>query len=441
LYDNAQIAINYLEAYQLSGRPRLAGVARETLEYVLRDLRHPEGGFLSAEDADSLPGGPRRNGHKAEGAFYVWSKEEVVALAGPEDGELFCLRYGVRPGGNVMFDPQNEFAGQNVLYLDLELEEAARERGLEPAQAEEALERTRRRLFEARRRRPRPDLDDKVLVSWNGLMISALAKGFTVLGEPRFLEAARQAARFLRERLRDPESGRLRRRWRDGEAAGDGLADDYAFLVQGLLDLYEADFDPEWLEWALALAEQELRLFYDPDNGGFYMTASDHDSSLLVRMKESQDNVEPAASSLAALGLMRLAELCGRPDLRSAAAKTIALFSDQMRESPRSLPQMLVTLDLFRSKPRQIVIAGQPGAPDTELLLQRVRRRFLPGAVVLLADGGAGQARLAQRVPHLSRMMRQGGKATAYVCMDWACQAPVTQPDQLDALLDRRQGR
>ncbi|MBI4345851.1 MAG: thioredoxin domain-containing protein [Elusimicrobia bacterium] len=433
LYDNAQLAVNYLEAHLATGDADFARVARETIEYVLRDLGHPEGGFYSAEDADSAqPAGD--HGHKSEGAFYLWSKDEIETLLG-DDAELFCLRYGVRPGGNVMFDPQNEFSSRNVLYRDLDLSEAAHERKTSMEAAASAVDRGRKKLFEARAKRPRPDLDDKILASWNGLMITTLAKATQTLREPRYLAAAQSAAKFLRAKLYDAKMRRLARRWRDGEAGGPAVADDYAFVIQGLVDLYEADFDPAWLEWALDLAETLQRLYYDPIGGGYYMTASDHDRRLLVRMKESQDNVEPAASSVASLALLRLSVLCGRADLREAAEQTLELFADQMKDSPRSLPQMLVALDFSRAKTREIVVAGDPGAPDTEALLERVRAKLLPHAVVLLADGGERQKKLARWLPFLKDIRRKDGKATAYVCVDYGCQSPVTDPTALDELL------
>ncbi|MBI5203084.1 MAG: thioredoxin domain-containing protein [Elusimicrobia bacterium] len=434
LYDNAQLAVNYIEAFVLTKEPEFARVARETLDYILRDLRHPDGGFFSAEDADSAPPPGEPQGHKAEGAFYIWSKEEIASLLG-KDAELFCLRYGVRPGGNVMFDPQNEFGSRNVLYLDLELQEAAHERKTSVDEAQQAVERGRRALFEARATRKRPDLDDKVLVSWNALAITALAKASQALGEKTYLEAAQAGARFLHKNLWNQKTHRLARRWRDGEAGGPAVADDYAFLIQSLIDLYETDFDPHWLEWALELTDTLQRLFYDPIGGGYYMTASDHDARLLVRMKESQDNVEPSASSVAAIALLRLSVLTGREDLRDAADKTLELFADQMKESPRSLPQMLVALDFHRAKAREIVVAGELGAPDTEALLSRVRARLLPHAVIVLADGGDGQKKMARWLPFLKDVKKKGGKATAYVCTDYACQAPVTDPSALDELL------
>ena len=435
LYDNAQLAVCYLEAYQVTADESLAAVARGTLDYLLRELSRPDGAFLSAEDADSLPAGSGQDGRKTEGAFYLWTKEEILRLAGEDDGELFCLRYGAQPGGNALSDPQGEFGQRNVLYLGLDLEEAARERKLSVEEAARKIEAVRLKLLEARSARPRPDVDDLVVAGWNGLAITAMAKGFQALGERRYLDAAQAAARFLRRHLYDEKTATLQRRWRDGETRGPGVADDYSCLVQGLLDLYESDFDPAWLDWAVVLTERQLLLFFDEAGGGFYMTAPDHDPRLLVRMKETQDNVEPAASSIAALNLLRLSRLLGREDFRQAAGKTLEGFAEQMADSPRSLPQMLVALDLLRARPREIVIAGRRGAPDTEALLARVRRQFLPHAVVLLADSDAGPDGRTARLPALTAMRPLGGKAAAYVCSDFACQAPVTEPERLDGLL------
>jgi len=280
-------------------------------------------------------------------------------------------------------------------------------------------------LLAARNRRPRPERDDKILTSWNGLMISALAKGYQVLEDPRYLAAAVQAARFIRLHLYDPASRRLYRRWRQGEKNILGMAEDYAFLVQGLIDLYEASFDVSNLEWAIEMAEQQNTLFYDDKNGGFFMTELRHDPALLVRSKESSDQVEPAASSVAVLNLLRLAQYADRADFRKAAEQTLKLFGDLMRERPRSLAQLLTALDFFLSKPRQIVIAGDPAASDTRAMLQAVCRRFLPNKTLILADGSKDQDLLAQRLPFLKEVIPIDGKATAYICTGSVCDLPT----------------
>jgi uncharacterized protein len=432
LYDNAQLAVNFLEAYQLSRDGEFARVARETLDYVRRDMTHPQGGFYSAEDADSLPS-PQAD-HKKEGAFYVWEKEEVLKVLGAEAGEVFAFRYGVEKGGNALEDPHGEFPNKNVLYAAQEVADVAKRFGKTESEVAKTLEDSKRKLFAERAERPRPHLDDKVLTSWNGLMISAFAKAAQVLGEPAYEKSAVEAARFLKEKLWDARGRRLYRRWRDGERAVPGTADDYAFLAQALTDLYETDFDPAWLDWAVELAEVLLKDFYDAKAGGFFMTAPGHDEHLLMRVKESSDNVEPSADSVAALTLLRLADFTDRKDFRAAADKTLRAFALVMNEQPRAAPQMLCALDRALGKSVQVVIAA-PSAAAGAALLKTVRARFLPNKIVLLADGGARQAALAERLPFLKGMVPVGGKPTAYVCVDYACRLPVTDPAALEAQL------
>ncbi len=435
LYDNAQLAVNYLEAYQLTKDPDFARVARETLDYVLRDMTHPDGGFFSAEDADSLRPGAEEKG---EGAFYVWEKPEILKLAGAEAGEIFSYRYGVKEHGNAESDPQGEFREKNILYVAHSIPETAKRFHRTPAEIESVLRETKSTLFEARARRPRPQRDDKVLAAWNGLMISALAKGSQVLDEARYRQAAEKAARFVRERLYDAQSRRLYRRWRDGERKVPGNADDYAFLAQGLIDLYEASFDPQWLQWALELTETQDQLFYDAKDGGFYSTTQGQDKNLLVRSKQDSDNVEPSANSVAALNLLRLAQFTDRKELRAMAEKTLTLFGKQMKEQPQSLLQMLVALDFDLAKPRQIVIAGDPQAADTRRMLRLVQSRFIPVKILMLADGGKDQAALTRWLPFMNGVSRLKGKATAYVCVDYACNLPTSDPGTLDKILESK---
>ncbi|MBI5624358.1 MAG: thioredoxin domain-containing protein [Elusimicrobia bacterium] len=444
LYDNAQLAVNYLEAYQAAKDPELARVARETLDYVLRDMTHPEGGFYSAEDADSLP--PELKGkvedigheHRSEGAFYLWTKAEILLVLGRETGELFSYRYGVEAGGNAESDPQGEFKGKNILYLAHTLPETARKSGKPEAEVTRSLADARRKLLEARAPRPRPHRDDKILSDWNGLMISAFAKAAQVLDDPKYLEAAGRSARFIRKQLYDGKTNRLHRRWREGERKVPGLGSDYALLTQGLIDLYEASFDPAWIEWAVRLSEAQLKLFYDPGKGGFYQTAPGHDKNLLVRTMDDSDNVIPAASSVAALNFLRLSQFTGRKDFREAAEKTLTRFGAQMAQQPRSLPQMLVALDYALSKPRQIIIAGAPAGPDTLKMLREVHQRFIPSKILMVVEDGKSKDYFLKRLPFLKGVSRIKGRATAYVCVNYACELPTNDLEVFRSILDRK---
>ncbi len=440
LYDQAQLAVSYLEAYQLTGDPSLAQTARGILEYVLRDLTGPEGGFHSAEDADSALHHERPDEH-AEGAFYVWSWGEIEKLLG-EDAALFGRVYGVKEEGNVSHDPFGEFGGKNVLYAAAGVEEAARELDLTVAEVRERLERSRAVLFEARRLRPRPLLDDKVLTAWNGLMISAFARGHRVLDEPRYGEAARRAAELVAARLYHAESKTLKRRFRKGSVAIDGFADDYAFYVQGLLDLYEATLEGRWLLLALDLTETQNRLFRDSRSGAFFST-SGKDPSILTRVREDYDGAEPSPASVAALNLLRLAQMTNREQWRSMAEQAIRAVEGRLVGSPQAMPQMMVAADFLLAKPKQVLIAGEAGAADTEAILREVQRRFLPRKVVLLADGGPVQQRLREGLEILDSLRRIDSKATAYVCEDYVYQLPTNDPAVVARLLGEgsRQGK
>jgi uncharacterized protein YyaL (SSP411 family) len=424
LYDNAQLALNFLDAFQISRDPEFSQVAGNILHYVLRDMTDPKGGFYSAEDADSLPNPTALE--KVEGAFYVWEKEEIEKILGPQDAALFNARYGVKSLGNVRQDPHGEFLGKNVLYKAQPLEEVGVQKSLEEARLNEA----RQKLLQARNQRPRPHLDDKVLTAWNGLMISALARGHQVLGDAAFLTAGTNAANFLRNHLYDGERKRLYRRFAQGERGIAALADDYAFLIQGLVDLYEASFDPQWLFWAEELSDTMILLFYDGKNGGFYMTTEGHDPLLPLRVRDDADNVEPSAASVATLAFLRLAQLLNRQDFRTVAEKTLTVYSHKMTEQPQSFSYMLSALLFSLEKHTQIVVAGSPADKSTQTLLKAIHSQFLAHKTLLLADGGANQKHLAQRLPFLENLTPKN-PAVAYLCVDSVCQLPLSDPEEL----------
>ncbi len=433
LYDNAQLAVNYLEAYQVTHDDELKRVAQETLAYIQRDMTHPEGGFYSAEDADSLPSADAKE--KKEGAFYVWERHEVMGIAGDKAAEIFCFRYGVREGGNAASDPHGEFTNKTILYIAHSIPETAKQFQMSESDTAVLLEQAKKKLLEARSRLPRPHLDDKIISGWNGLMISTFAKAYQVLGDKAYLESSQRAAQFLKSKLYDPKTHELYRRWREGDRQARGIADDYAFLTQGLIDLYEADFNPEWLDWAIELTEAQNKRFYDAEKGGFFMTALDQDANLLLRVKEDMDNVEPSASSVAALNLFRLAQYTDRKDFQEMAEKTLGSFGANLKESPRALPQMLVALDFALTEPRQIVIAGNPGAEDTQAMLRSVHRHFIPVKTVILADGGSVQKHMAEMLDFLGTIHPLQGKATAYVCVRHTCKQPTDNVQVFDKLL------
>ena len=455
LYDQAQLVLAYVEAAQLTGDGVFADVAADTLEYVGRDLTHSAGGFYSAEDADSVPpehaAGP--SPHKSEGAFYIWRDEEIGPVLG-DDADDMRLRYGVRPDGNAPFDPQNEFTHKNLLYTARSIEDIASMTGRPAEAVSAALARGREKLLSARSARPRPQLDDKVLTAWNGLMIAAFARAGRVIEDrgasrtvarrtvaPRssrthdtYLDEARRAASFIREHLWKADEGTLLRRYRQGEAGIDAYAEDYAYLIFGLLELFQADGDPAWLDWALTLQRRLDALFWDPVEGGWFSTTG-KDASVLLRLKEEYDGAEPAATSVAVLNLLTLVHLTGDAAMTEQIERTFGAFGASASMRGRAVPMLLAALSVYHSGALQIVLVGEGEAADTGALVDVVRRRYLPTAV-LVPLREAHRRELSRLLPWTESLRARDGRATAYVCRDFACQMPATSADELNAQLE-----
>jgi uncharacterized protein YyaL (SSP411 family) len=408
LYDNAQLAQLYLDAWLVSGNSSQADVARGILRYVLRDMTHPKGGFYSAEDADS---------EGKEGKFYCWTYEEMEKLLTPEEFNVVTRHYGVTRQGNFVdhSDP-DPLPGQNVLSVaDPDLPESDRP----------LLDSARRKLFEARSQRVRPHLDDKILSSWNGMMLGAMARGYAVLGDEEFRTAAEKNLTFLRETLWDESTRTLHHRWRDGERDDVQLLDAYANLLAGVLDLYEATLDSRHLGFAVQLAESMIERFHDPEDGGFWQSAADPDE-LILRMKEDYDGAEPSGNSVAALALLRLAAVTGREDLKKAAEGTLRLFAARMNQLPQAVPALLCALDFWLDDPRRVVIAGDPDQKETRDLIHTAHKVYQPTRLILGTEGP---------VDVFTRTLKAKGKPTVYVCTGTACKPPVHTPDQLKPLL------
>ncbi|MEK6609197.1 MAG: thioredoxin domain-containing protein [Myxococcota bacterium] len=405
LYDNALLAVAYAEAHQATGAPEFARVTREVLDYVLREMTSPEGGFYSATDADS---------EGVEGKFFVWSAAEIRELLGAE-AERFMRHYDVREGGN--------WDGYNILNVPA------------PDEAEwAALAGARAKLLATRARRPPPLRDDKVLASWNGLMISAMAVGGRVLGEPRWIEAGVRAASFVLDRMR--HEGRLLRSFRDGRARLNAYLDDYAFLGQGLLDLYEATFDPRWLREAVALADAVEARYADREHGGWFMTSDDHEK-LLAREKPNYDGAEPSGSSVQLLDVLRLHELTSDDRFRQVAERALRSFAPPLAERPVALTEMLLALDWFTDAPREVVLAWPAATEPPETLLAVLRRTFLPNRVLAGAAEGPPLEALAKIVPLVESKRTRGGRPTAYVCVKGACELPTADPAVFEAQLKK----
>jgi uncharacterized protein YyaL (SSP411 family) len=434
LYDQAQLVLAFVEAAQVSGDPFYAEVAEDTLLYVLREMTDAGGGFFSAEDADSVP--PETpDAHKKEGAFYLWRADEVDALLG-EDAQVVKLRFGIEPDGNAPQDPQQEFTGKNLLYVARSTDEIARQTGKSPEEVVEVLNRARLRMFKERLGRPRPERDDKILTAWNGLMIAAfarLARVFGGLGDDGrgvagpYLQAARRAAGFIRERMWSAASGTLLRRYRDGHAEIDGYAEDYAYLIAGLLELFQADTDPVWLEWAIALQHRQDELFWDDAAGGWFSTTG-RDPSVLLRMKEDYDGAEPTASSVSVLNLLMLSHLV--PDARwtDRIERTLALFGSRLEQMGRGVPMMAAALSASIAGIQQIVLVEGEGGDHA--LERTLATAYLPFAIHLRVAGDRQRA-LSGSLPFVEAMRPVDGVAAAYVCREFTCGQPVTTAEEL----------
>jgi len=421
LYDQAQLAISYVEALQITGDTQYADTARGIFDYVLRDMRDPAGGFFSAEDADSVID-PSEPTLKGEGAFYIWQADEIRDLVGSPAAAWFNYRYGVAESGNVASDPHGEFTGRNILYRAATLEETAEQFGVPVDEVRAGLDKASATLLAARAQRVRPHLDDKVLTSWNGLMISALALGGAALQEPRYAEAARRAAEFVLSTMVDPASGVLLRRYRQGDAAIPGFLDDYALFTQALLDLYESQFDLNHLQTAIRLTEKQMELFEDREHGGFFSSSED-DRALVMRLKEDYDGAEPSGNSIAVRNLLRLAQITNRADFRAAATRTLGAFHSRLSAVPAAVPEMLAACEFLLSDPRQIVLVGAPGTADFAPLMRALYARYLPNRIVLRVDSPEARTFLAAGIPSIASMEQPG----AYVCRDYTCQLPVSE--------------
>ncbi len=414
LYDQAMLSMAFLEAFQATGKTLYAETAGEIFTYVLRELKAPGGGFYCAEDADS---------EGEEGKFYQWTEPEIRAALDPAEAALVIGTFGIEKDGNFLDEATRQRTGRNVLFLARSPEEAAHA----------MLEGAREKLFRARERRVRPGLDDKILTDWNGLMIAAMAKGAQVLDRPDWAEAAAEAARFVLTRLRD-ERGRLLHRYREGEAAVPGMLDDYAFLIWGLLELYEAGFEAGTLKTALELADNTIDHFLDEKDGGFFFTADDGEE-ILFRQKDSYDGAIPSGNSVIMLDLLRLSRITGRSDLEQKAIGVSRAFARNIGQIPSAYSQLMAALEFLAGPQFEIVVAGKPGAQDTQAMLDAVRRSFLPNRVLLLRSQGAGSGAIAAIAPYTKDMKADGGRATAYVCRNFACAKPVRTVDEMLGLL------
>ncbi|MFP6868112.1 MAG: thioredoxin domain-containing protein [Nitrospinota bacterium] len=420
LYDNALLARVYLEAHQATGSTFYRSVATDTLDYVLREMTSPEGGFYSAQDADS---------EGEEGKFFVWTLDEAEAVLEPEDARIFCAFYGITEEGN--------FEGKSILRIQRAPNQFCEEEEIGQDELLEVLERSRQKMFAVREKRIKPGLDDKVLTSWNGLMIGAMALAGRITGEESYLEAGRRAADFVLTRMRG-ESGLLRTH-RAGVSRLNAYLDDYAFMMMGLVDLYETSFEVRWLDAAASLAREAIDRYWDEREGGFFFTSNDHEE-LIVRKKISQDGAIPSGNSVAALSLLRLGKLTGDDALSERGAETIRAFGQYIERAPAAFHMMLVALDFYLDEPMEIAVVGDPGEEDTQAALRAVNAEFVPNKVLAFRPASGG-GDLEKKVPLLEGKITVNGAAAVYLCRNYACELPITDAGEVKERLRPAGGR
>lgn len=419
LYDNALLSRLYLHLYQQTGEDFYRRVAQETLDYVLREMTDESGGFYSTQDADS-------EGH--EGKFFVWTPDEVKEILGKEDGALFCSFYDITPGGN--------FEDKSIPNINDPLEEIAKAENVTVEHLKEALARGREKLFAAREQRVKPGRDEKILTAWNGLMLASFAEAGAIFEHEDYMEAARRNARFVLENLK--RDGLLLRTYKDGQAKLNGYLEDYSFMAFGLIMLYEATGELEWLEEAQSITERMIEEFWDEEQGGFFYTGRSHEE-LIVRSKDYFDNATPSGNSVAADVLLRLGLLTGREDYPRKAVTIFRLLRDTVERYPSAFGRLLCAFDFYLSSPKEIAVIASRDSTDTQKLLREVWKRYLPNKVVALST--EGDARTAELVPLLRERTALNGLATAYVCEHYACQRPVTTPEELASQLESSAAR
>ena len=424
LYDQALLAMAYTEAFQATGKKEFAETACETFAYVLRDMTGPEGGFYSAEDADS---------EGKEGKFYLWRLEEIRRVLPKEEAALIIRVFNIDKNGNFAEESTERQTGGNIFHMAKSLKELSSKLKISMQDLQKRLDASRQKLFDYREKRIHPHKDDKILTDWNGLMIAAFAKSGRVFNEPEFTEASKRAADFILKKLRSSD-GRLLHRYRDGQAAIQSHADDYAFLIWGLLELYETTFDAGYLQTALSLNKDFIRHFWDDKNGGFYSTADDAEE-LLVRQKVIYDGAVPSANSVAMLNLIRLARITANSHYEDKALKIVQSFSSNIKNSPLAHTQLMAALDFVFGPSCEVVISGKKHSGDTKKMLQALRSNFIPSKVVIFRPTGQGPSDIELIAEFTKYQTSIEGRATAYVCLNHSCKSPTTNIARMLELL------
>ena len=416
LYDQALLVMAYTEAYQASGKNHYRKTAEQTIEYLVRDMQSPEGGFYSAEDADS---------EGVEGKFYLWTMEEIIKVLGKEDGELFCQIYQVKEEGNFTEQTTGMKTGKNILHLKKPSEEYARELKIKTSELIQKLKKSHDKLFQWREKRIRPQRDDKILADWNGLVIGALSYASQAFKKPEYADKARETADFILKYM--CHHNRLWHRWRDGDKTVEGNLDDYAYIIWGLLKLYQTTFNAYYLESAINFNQTLMDHFWDSEEGGFFFTADDTET-VLLREKSSYDTALPSGNSIQMLNLLNLALITDRRDLEEKTLDHERTFSLRIENSPLAHTMFLVGIDLKIGPSFKVVVAGEKGQEDTEALLNIIINEFLPNVTLILKDEYDDKV---GKIIDLQGKEKLNGKATAYVCGDGMCYPPQSEPSEL----------
>ena len=424
LYDQALLAMAYIETFQATGKQAYARTAREIFTYVLRDMTADNGGFYSAEDADS---------QGQEGKFYLWTCNEIKEILRPEEADFIFKVFNIKKKGNSKDEIEGDQIGKSILHMSKPANEATLEPNSSGPEFQKRLEAVRSKLFTYRNKRVHPGKDTKILTDWNGLMIGALAMGGRVLDERVYSDAAKRGASFIFNNMLSAD-GHLLHRFYDEEAAVAGNLDDYAFLIQGLLELYETTFNVDYLKNALNLNEYLLKHFWDEKNGGFFFVA-DNGEDLLIRPKEIYDGAIPSGNSIAMLNLLHLGRITADPDLEQKASKISQAFSENVRRSPAACTQLMVAIDFAVGPSYEVVVAGTPRAIDTENMLQAINQRFIPNKIVIFLPTGPDLSRILQIAPFARYQSTIDDKPAAYVCVNYSCKLPTTDINTMLSLL------
>ena len=424
LYDQAMLAIAYTEAYQATGNPDYMKTTDEIFEYVLRDLTSPEGAFYSAEDADS---------EGVEGKFYLWTLDEIRRSLEKDEAELVEKAFNVYPMGNFREEATQSLTGTNILHLKRPLSNLSEQLGVSSQQIENVWDAARRKLLKIREDRIRPHRDDKILTDWNGLMIAALAKASLVFDNPQYYHAAARAADFILSNMRD-DTGRLLHRYRLGESGLSAHIDDYSFFIWGLLELYEASFDPKYLKIALELNSDFIKRFWDDKTGGFFFTASDGEK-LPVRQKEVYDGATPSGNSVAAMNILKLSRFTGSSELESMASIMAGAFSSTIRKFPSAYTQFLLFVDFLLGPAFEIALVGHLGSNDVKNIMTSLNRIYAPNKVMIFKPCDSESHEILEVAPYLVNFEMINDKATIYVCRNFACETPTNDPDRMLSLL------